>query len=122
MHIKSRKSGSYDSGSLRRGREKLGMLSEIRCWRLIDSCVVMRFAISPERRREESDDDDDHDEDEEAEEMAGAPHDRSAALSGLLQIQLLLLRRKYLARELIVSHRRRREVKATDLQRGRGGS
>ena len=97
------------------------MLSEIRCWRLIDSCVVMRFAISPERRREESDDDDDHDEDEEAEEMAGAPHVRSAALSGLLQIQLLL-RRKYLARELIVSHRRRREVKATDLQRGRGGS
>lgn len=82
----------------------------------------MRFAISPERRREESDDDDD-DADGEAEEMAGAPHVRSAALSRLIQMQfLLLLLRKCLARELIVSHRRRREVKATDLQGGRDGS
>lgn len=97
------------------------MLSEIRWWRLIDICVVMRFAISPERHREESDDDnDDDDEDEGAEEMAGASHVRSAALSRLLQLQLLL-RRKDLAREQIGSHRRRRGVKATDLLRGREG-
>ena len=53
--------------------------------------------------------------------MAGAPYVRSAALSRLLQLQLLLLLRKDLAREQIGSHRRRREVKATDLLRGREG-
>ena len=55
MHVNFRESSSFDFESWRSGREKLEMLSEIRCWRLIDMCVVMRFAISPERHREESD-------------------------------------------------------------------